>query len=160
MADSEVLSELKQLRGQVRDLNLARSGHDDVVRNLGDAIASLRKENAELREPLGIRGIPLPRRREVAWTHVKNKETGRGRPQTPPPATRNTFAALVDECTEEGYGKTTELSLVFRMDSPCKPSWSKPATRQSSGSKLAAFVGGGREFAESEVPTYRGVVKS
>ncbi|KAG0725790.1 hypothetical protein GWK47_004550 [Chionoecetes opilio] len=39
------------------------------------------------------------------------------------------------------------------MASPCKPSGSKPATRQSSGSKLAAFVGGGREFAESEVPT-------
>ncbi|KAG0717662.1 hypothetical protein GWK47_053979 [Chionoecetes opilio] len=45
------------------------------------------------------------------------------------------------------------------MASPCKPSGSKPATRQSSGSKLAAFVGGGREFAESEVPTYRGVMK-
>ncbi|KAG0713006.1 hypothetical protein GWK47_017202 [Chionoecetes opilio] len=45
------------------------------------------------------------------------------------------------------------------MASPCKPSGSRPATRQSSGSKLAAFVGGGREFAVSEVPTYRGVMK-
>ncbi|KAG0718501.1 hypothetical protein GWK47_052336 [Chionoecetes opilio] len=116
MADSEVLSELKQLRGQVRDLNLARSGHDDVVRDLGDAIASLNKENAQLREQLGKRGvpaspIPLPRRREGAWTHVKNKETGRGIPQTLPPSTRNSFAALVDECTEEGDGKRVELSL-------------------------------------------------
>ncbi|KAG0711805.1 hypothetical protein GWK47_019819 [Chionoecetes opilio] len=115
MADSEVLSELKQLRGQVRDLNLARSGHDDVVRDLGDAIASLKKENAELREQrkrgVPASPVPLPRRREGAWTQVKNKETGWGRPQTPPPATRNSFAALVDECTEEGDGKTVELSL-------------------------------------------------
>ncbi|KAG0716242.1 hypothetical protein GWK47_010189 [Chionoecetes opilio] len=110
MADSDVLIELRQLRAQLRDLNLARSGHDDVVRDLGDAMASLKKENAELRELLGKRGVaaspvPLPRRSVGAWTQVKNKETGQGRPQTPPPATRNSFAILVDECTEEGDGK-------------------------------------------------------
>ncbi|KAG0720783.1 hypothetical protein GWK47_047752 [Chionoecetes opilio] len=107
MANSDVLIELRQLRGQVRDLNLARSGHDDVVRDLGDAVASLKKENAELREELGKRGVPaspvpLPRRRVGAWPQVKNRETSRGRPQTPPPATWNSFAILVDECTEEG----------------------------------------------------------
>ncbi|KAG0712329.1 hypothetical protein GWK47_018739 [Chionoecetes opilio] len=114
MADGEVLSELRQLWGQVRDLILARSGHDDVVRDLGDAVASLKKENAEFRELLGKRGVkaspvPLPRRSVGAWTQVKNKENGRGRPQTPPPATRNSFAALVDECTEEGDDFSTPL---------------------------------------------------
>ncbi|KAG0727429.1 hypothetical protein GWK47_034678 [Chionoecetes opilio] len=117
IADNEVLSELNQLQGQVRDLNLARSGHDDVVRDLGKAF--LTKENAEFRELLGKRGvpaspIPLPRRGEGAWTHVKNKETGRGRPQTPPPATRNSFAALVDECTEEGM-EDKAFSLLLTM---------------------------------------------
>ncbi|KAG0714496.1 hypothetical protein GWK47_014044 [Chionoecetes opilio] len=135
IADSEVLSELKQLRGQVHDLNLARGGHDDVVRVLGDAIASLKKENAELREELGKRGVPaspvpLPRRREGAWTQVKNKETGRGRSQTPPPATGNSFAALVDECTEEGDGKTDELSLS-----------SGPPVRRERGASLSQGCG-------------------
>ncbi|KAG0695116.1 hypothetical protein GWK47_027046 [Chionoecetes opilio] len=116
MADSEVLMELRQLRAQVRDLTEARSGHDDVVRDLGDAMASLKKENDELRELLRKRGVPsspvpLPRRREGAWTQVKNKETSRGRPQTPPPATRNSFATLADECAEVGIGKTVEPSL-------------------------------------------------
>ncbi|KAG0727995.1 hypothetical protein GWK47_033457 [Chionoecetes opilio] len=116
MADSDVLIELRQLRAQLHDLTEARSGHDDVVRDLGDAVASLKKENAELRELLGKRGVPsspvpLPRRRVAAWTQVKNKETGRGRPQTPPPETRNSFATLVDECAEVGVGKTVEPSL-------------------------------------------------
>ncbi|KAG0727369.1 hypothetical protein GWK47_034789 [Chionoecetes opilio] len=109
MADSDVLIELRQLRAQVRDLTEARSGHNDVVRAPGDAVASLKNENAELRELLGKRGVPsspvpLPTRRVGAWTQVKNKETGRGRPQTLPPATRNSFTILVDECTEEGDG--------------------------------------------------------
>ncbi|KAG0716247.1 hypothetical protein GWK47_010194 [Chionoecetes opilio] len=93
MAESEVLVELRQLRAQVRDLTEARRSHDDVVRDPQDGEAQT--TTGELRCSNNASPSTSVEGRRVE-TRVRNKETGRGRPQTPPTETRNSFAILAD----------------------------------------------------------------